>query len=225
MALTSGTDSLAVGNIAPVGDGAVSSLRGGRLNDLIVTELNPQNYEQTARGNSYCLGLRTTTGVSAGNINAAAAAASTQFALWNPVGSGVNLALKRFMCGIISGTIVGGPMSHNQFGGALPTIASVGTTAFNNLFGGGLAAYGGKARFVAHVSGTVLTGGSALIEVKPSTVTFSAGSFAALGGSIAYEDLWGDIVIPPGGGWVPCFAAAGTSVLAVMGVSWTEIPV
>jgi hypothetical protein len=35
----------------------------------------------------------------------------------------------------------------------------------------------------------------------------------------------GDIVLPPGTGWVPLHAGAGTSVLHAYSVTWEEIPI
>ena len=206
-------------------DGVTAAMRGGRLNDLIVSELQPRFAEMAIRSRSYSLALAaTTTGVPAGNITGAAAAASTNFALWNPLGTGVNVVLKRFYFGIVSGSIVVGPLLHNVFSGALPSIASVGT-AFNNLIG---QTYGGQAKFLVNAGGTVaLTGGSALTLLRPSTISFGAAAtaFAAAGGSAHFEDIDGDIVLPPGAGWVPCFSGAGTSLLNAWGITWNEIPI
>lgn len=217
-------DQTQIGFTAPSADGVTSAnMRGGRLNDLIVSMHSPRFYEMTSRGRSYVLPLLTTsTGVAAGNVNAAAAAASTQFALWNPASSGVNLVLKRFTFGIVSGSVVGGPLLHNVFTAAIPTIASVGT-AFNSLVG---QSYTGQAKFVASAAGTALTGGSTIALLRPSTISFSgAAAFSAVAGSAHFEDIDGDIVLAPGTGWVPCFASAGTSLLNSFGIAWNEIPV
>jgi len=205
-----------------VADGGQAQMRAGRQSDLIVSQLHGRYYENVSRGNVFTLNLTaTTTGVAAGNINAAAAAASTQFAIWNPLTSGVNLSLLFMYNGITSGTIVGGPLFHNTFSGNLPTIASSGT-ATNCLVGAG---NGPQAKFVASAAGTALTGGSALSVIRPSTIGYSAGTYAALAGALAYEEIMGSLVIKPGAGWVPCFAAAGTSVLNTWGVVWEEVPV
>ncbi len=218
-------DTTQTGFTSSSADGVTSAMRSGRLNDLIVSEHMPRFAEMAIRSRSYCLALAaTTTGVPAGNITGAAAAASTNFALWNPIGSGVNVVLKRFLFGIISGSIVVGPLLHNVFSGALPTIASVGT-AFNNMIG---LSYGGAAKFAVNAGGSlVLTGGSSLTLLRPSTISFgsAATAFAATGGSANYEDIDGDIVLAPGGGWVPCFSGAGTSLLNAWGITWNEIPI
>jgi hypothetical protein len=217
-------DSTQIGFTAASADGVnPSNMRGGRLNDLIVSLHNPRFAEMAIRGRSYSLGLAaTTTGVTIGNITGAAAAGSTQFALWNPTTSGVNVVLKRFLFGIISGSLAPGPLLHNVFSAALPTIASVGT-ALNNLVGGPT----GQAKFVASAAGTTLTGGSLLSLLRPSTISFGPSTtvYAAAAGSAHFEDIDGDIVLPPGTGWVPCFSAAGTALLNAWGISWNEIPI
>jgi hypothetical protein len=65
----------------------------------------------------------TSSTIAAGNIVSAAAAASTQFALANPVGSGVLLVLSKLIVGPISGTPPGGAVFH----GLIPNVPSLGT--------------------------------------------------------------------------------------------------
>ncbi len=215
-------DTIQIGFTASSSDGVTANMRGGRLNDLIISQHSPRHAELTIRGRSYSVSLLATTGtVAAGNINLAAAAASTQFALWNPAATGVNVILKKLMFGINSGTPAPGPLLHNVFTTTIPTIASVGT-AVNSLVS--TAAYNGQAKFVASAGGTALTGGSALLLLRPSTISFS-GVYSAPGGSAHFEEIDGDIVLPPGTGWVPTFAAAGTTVLNAWGVTWAEVPI
>jgi hypothetical protein len=213
-------DQMTVGPVS-AGDGTQPTLRGGRTGDLIVSELHGRFYEQVSRGNVFGLGVTITTGVAAGNINLAAAAASTQFAIWNPVTNNKYISLLALMVGPVSGTIVGGPLFHSTFTTTLPSIASVGT-AYNLLFGN---TGQPSAKFCASAAGATLTAGSALLTVIPSTITYSAGTFAALAGSAAFELIDGRIVLAPGSGWVPTFAAAGTTVLATIGAIWEEVPV
>ena len=202
-------------------DGTKPQIRAGRQGDMIVSELQGRYFEQTVRGNSYSLNLiATTTGVAAGNINAAAAAVSTQFALWNPPSSKVNLVITKVFAGLISGTPPGGPMFHNLMLQGVPTIASVGV-AQNNFAGGQQP----QARFVTSAAGTALTGGGALTVLRPMQMDFFAAALAA-GANIngAMEETAGDIILPPGTGWVPCFSAAGTTLLNSFGVVWNEVP-
>lgn len=212
-----------VGQPMAEADGTEVSARFGRFSDLIVTQLHDPFYESTARGNRFNMQLAaTTTGIAAGNITGAAAAASTNFALWNPVGSNKNIAISKVFIGIVSGTVVGGPLIHNF--ATAPSIASVLTNGAitNGLLGLGQSSV---ARGVAVAAGTTLTGGGALTAFRISPFFFSAGSYADLGGQAFEEDVSGDIVIPPGYMWVPCFAAAGTTVLSAYGVAWEEVPI
>jgi hypothetical protein len=207
---------------ATASDGATPNARGGRNCETIVSQYNARQFEAVRHGAGFSLTITNTTTIGAGNITgAAAASANTNFSLWNPVTSGVVLVLRRFYFAPVSGTLVGGPLLHNFYSTAIPTIASVGT-AYNRASGLGT---GPAAKFVASAAGTTVTGGSALVAVGPSTITYSAGTYAALAGSTAFEDMDGRFVILPGAGWTPCVAAAGTSVLAQWGVDWDEVPV
>lgn len=203
-------------------DGAQPNARQGRTGELIVSQAHGRYYETTSRGNMFTLTLNaTTTGIAAGNLVGAAAAASTQFALWNPNGSGVNLNILKVNIGLISGTYgTGGPVFHGLFVNGNPTIANVGT-AYNNLAGGRPPI----ARYVASAAGTALTTGTAPVTFRAMTMAYSASAYSAAAGSNTLELVEGDIVLPPGTGWVPLFAAAGTSVLNAYSVTWEEVPV
>ena len=202
-------------------DGAQPNARQGRTGELIFTEGHGRFYEQSSRGSVFTLTLTaTTTGAAAGNLVGAAAAASTQFALWNPVGSGFNLSLQKVFVGLISGTPPGGPIFHGLFVNGNPTIANTGS-AYNNLAGGKAPV----ARYVASAAGVALTGGTGPIVLRAMTIDFSATAFASAAGSNCLELVDGDIVIPPGYGWVPLFASAGTSLLNAYSCTWEEIPI
>jgi hypothetical protein len=105
----------------------------------------------------------------------------------------------------------------------LPTLtASVGT-AYNNLVGG----KSPVARYVASAAGTALTGSSVPVVFRTANVTYSGTAFAAAGGPTAtlIEDLGGDVTIPPGYGWVPCYTGVGTTFLCTFGITWEEVPI
>jgi len=203
-------------------DGSNPNVRQGRTGELIVGQAHARYYEAASRGNLFTLTLTaTTTGVAAGNLVGAAAAASTQFALWNPAGSGVNVNITKVFVGLISGTYgTGGPIFHGLFLNGLPTIASVGT-AYNNLAGGRPP----LTRYVASAAGTTLTGGTAPVTFRPMTMGYSATAYASAAGSNTLDSVEGDIVLPPGTGWLPLFATAGTAVLNAYSVTWEEVPV
>lgn len=209
-----------VGPVAAA-DGATPALRAGRLGDLIHSQLHARYYEQTARGNVFSAMLIATTGtIAAGNIHGAAAAASTQFALWNPTGSGVNLALLRALISAISGTAPGGPVNHSWAVGT-PN-ASVGVRGINNYLGGPPS----KALYIASAAGSALTGApNALQSLRPMDMNIFAAAIAATTAVMPIELVEGDIVIPPGTMWVPTWSGAGTTFLNGYGVSWEEVPI
>lgn len=206
-------------------DGTQTNLRQGRTGEIILSQAHGRYYEQTSRGQLFTLTLSaTTTGIAAGNILGAAAAASTNFAIWNPIGSGFNLSITKVMVGLISGTLATGPLYHAVIQTSNPTINTVSTNgvAYNNLVGG----KSPVARYVAVAAGTALTGASAPVVLRTMNLTFSAAAFAAAAGASTLADLPdGDLIIPPGYGWVPQFSAAGTSVLNSYSVTWEEIPI
>jgi hypothetical protein len=162
----------------------------------------------------------TTTGIAAGNLVAAAAAASTNFALFNPLGSGRVLVLSRLYVGVISGTPVGGPLFHGLFFGA-STVAPSGTIVCNRITGGGLSATS-VAKGYASAAGAALTGGPAPSIIRASSLSFTATAQAEVSAINCVEDIEGDIIIPAGYGWVPLWAGAGTAILNAYTISWKE---
>lgn len=214
------------GLIGPMGantDGSEVAARFDRRNALIVNQLSARYSEATQRGSMYALSLpATTTGAAAGNLKGAAAAAVTNFALWNPLTSGVNLVLTKLLVGVISGTPPGGPLFHS-YATILPTIATLltdGTMGPTNLKGSA-----SLARAIAVAAGSALTGGGALTVLRPASLDFSATAFSDAQGMMAQELIDGDIVIPPGFMYVPTWASAGTALLNAYGLTWEEVPV
>lgn len=203
-----------------VGDGAVSTARAERSGGVTTADVRGHFAEAASRNAVYTLTLgATTTGVAAGNIVAAAAAASTQFALWNPVSSGKNIELLRFGMGVISGTPGAGPVFHGIFVG-VPTLTTSIGTANSNLAGQTAASV---ARWMASAAGLALTGGSAPITHSCSAFSSTATAQASVGELNCIENLDGAIVLPPGTGWVPLWSAAGTALLNAYSITWQEV--
>ena len=204
-------------------DGSSRDLRLSKSGALVTARAHSEFYETTSRGNIFSLALHVgTTAISAGNLINAAAAASTQFALWNPIGSGKNLNLLKFSVIVVSGT---SPVTGIFHSGAVtaPSIAtSVVTPIQNNLIG---AAANCVAKAATHATGVTLTGGSALLTIRSASMGFSAGTFAALGGYGTTEKIDGDIVVAPGTMWVPTWQAAGTNMLVGYSITWEEVPI
>src|SRR4029077_12268711 len=173
------------------------------------------------RGNVYSLVLTaTTTGVAVGNIAGAVAAASTNFVLWNPTASQKALVLLKFGMGVISGTPGAGPMFHGTIT-TLPTIASLGGPAVTNLTGGDTCAV---SKLVASAASTALTGGGAPTTLRIADFASTATAQASVGELRVVEYIDGEIILPPGVGWLPLWGAAGTALLNGYSITWEEVP-
>jgi hypothetical protein len=170
-------------------------------------------------GLEFAMTLAATTGtIAAGNIVAAAAAASTQFALSNPLGSGVVLVLSKLMIGVISGTPPGGNIFHGVIPN-VPTLAASG--AIVNLKPG---SFGSRAKGYSSAGGAALTGGLAPTILRAALLSFTATAQATVGANLALEDVDGDIVIPVGYTWLPLWSGAGTTLLNAYTITWKERP-
>ena len=217
------------GQIGPLklSDSVTTVLRQNRTAELAVGYNHPHYSDTASNGVIYTLYQSATqTGISAGNLINAAAAAATQFALWNPVGSGVNVTLTRFSFAIISATTLPTNIFHGLFVNGVPSINTTydaGEYAANDLAGGKAP----RAKYVntAAQSGTNLTGGSAPVAFRQAHIAFSATTYSNATGREFTEHLEGDIVLPPGTGWLPLWSGAGSSVLNAYSVTWVETPI
>ena len=212
--------------LTQLSDGTVAPARASRIGAEVVGDGQGRYYEAASRGNVFSAGLTAwTSTVAAGNILLAAAAASTQFAIWNPAGSGKNLSLLKFGVYPISGTAPIPAVFHSATLTAPSIATSVAATygwfGCNNV---GMAA-ASVARVLASQAGSALTGSSALTIIRAADLFITAGAAANLQGMKVIEYIDGDIVIPPGTGWVPTWAAAGTTFLGGYSITWEEIPV
>lgn len=176
---------------------------------------------QAHSGQMFTLTLAaTTTGIAAGNLTGAAAAAATQFALTNPLTSNKNLVLTKFQVGIISGTAGAGPLFHG-FMTTNPTLASIGGTIRANLLGNTTITSVATPHSLA--AGSALTGGSAPITFRQADFSSTNTAQATVGLIKTNEIIDGDIIVPPGITWVPLWSAAGTSVLNAYSITWYEM--
>ena len=201
-------------------DGPVRIARQGAA---IVADAHGRYHEACQRGQMFSLLLTaTTTGVAAGNILGAAGAAITQFALLNPSTSGKNYSLSKFCMGVISGTPAAGPLFH----GYLPNIGTIsagspGGAVRNNLPNAAASA----AIPWSLAAGSALTGGQAPVALRCADMSTTATAQATVGMVKTTDFIDGEIVIPPGFGWVPLWAAAGTTLLNAYSITWEEVPV
>lgn len=213
-------------------DGTNNNLRQGRTSELIVSQNHARYYETTSRGNMFSLTMTASVGgVAAGHLltntyqGTPLANQATQFAIWNPLGSGFNMSIHKVFVGIVSGTPPGGPVFHGAFANGNPTNPATfdaGRAAVNNLIGG-------RQTIMRYIStattGTTLTGAAAPSVVRPMNLQYSAAAYASTAGSNMLDLVDGDIVIPPGYGYIPIWTTAGTSILNSYSVSWEEVPI
>lgn len=203
-------------------DGDLTQERGTKDGSLAGVNAHGYYQEPTYRGNVFSMNLAaTTTGVAAGNLVSAAAAAAVQFALFNPPSSGKLLVLLRFRMGIISGTPAAGPLFHGFYVGST-SVAGTGTI-LNNIVGGSTASVA-KGFATAASTGTALTGGPAvqthMLANLTTTATAQASPYV-----VSTDDLLdGVLIVPQNGGWAPLWSAAGTSLLSAYSITWEEIP-
>jgi hypothetical protein len=203
-------------------DGTISPARCSRIGCLCTGDAHGKYYEQTSRGNVYSLMLTATSGnIAAGNLWAAAAGATYQFALWNPIGSGKNLALLKFQVWTVSGTAPVPPVIH-AYASGVPTLATTVVTAIacNNI---GLGA-ASVARALTSVAGTALTGATATFLLRAADLAVGAGTLTPANAFElkATEYIDGDIVIPPGTMWAPQWATAAATLWGAS-ITWEEI--
>src|SRR5436305_12888471 len=91
-------------------DGSLTTARGNKEGAALSSNMGGLYEEATVRGQVFSLVLPlSSTGIAAGHIVGAAAAAATQFAVFNPLTSAKNLVLLEFAMGIVSGTFQAGP--------------------------------------------------------------------------------------------------------------------
>jgi hypothetical protein len=221
---------LKVGPLGSAGsaDGTYVTQRASRVGNQLVANGQGWYAENATRGLISSMTLTAwTTNISAGNLLGATAAASTQFALWNPAGSGVNISLLKFSINITSGTTPISGIWHGV-GSTAPTIASATAAAPASYIGSNnalVASYAGKAGYLTHATGSALTGASAPRATRLVGLNITAGTYANLAGVAFMDMVDGDIVLPPNTFWVPLWAAQGTTVLGGYSITWEEIPI
>lgn len=196
--------------------------RGTKEAAAVGANLSGLYEEANIRGQIFTLVQPLTgTGIAAGHIVGAAAAAATQFAIFNPATSTKNLVLLEFALAVVSGTFPAGPCVHGYIPN-VPTLAASGTP-ISNIMGGAAAA--SVAKCYVSSAGAALTGGLAPVGHKLSNFgsTNTAQASPYLVNTIEYLD--GKLIVPPGVGWLPMFSAAGTSCLLGWSVTWREVPI
>lgn len=211
--------------IAPVGKMVQSSFPAGDYSELIATELLPRNYNAAYQGwqFSFSSGSVTASGAAGkdGNTTASPAtllvSASPTFAIWNPPGSGKNVVIDKVGALTLSGT-PNGPLYWN-YGPYVTGITATTSTVVSGIAGNSPAS-------VMKVYSAVATTGSPAGIAYKLACGFTVVS--ALGTGMAtpfYEDVGGDIIVPPGEWLALASSGTGTSHVYQVSVSWLELPV
>lgn len=201
-----------------ISDGANNGIALGRQSELLATELHGR-YKELASRSLLFHGISPAVTVAAANVSPIAAGGTPILGLWNPPGSGKNLALIKHHIANISGQ-PGGPLLWNF---ALNQNLSVAQSGFAQSIPGTLAATSSSAgRVLANTAAT----GSTLSQLLKIAQCISAGT-AALGSSIVapFEEEAGDIVLPPGALLSLAAYAAGSSHVLMASFAWEEFPI
>lgn len=205
------------GNTGATQDGALSSLRLGRLNDLIVSELHGRLHETNVRGNLFSAYVSAYTIVSTTDISPLPANTGVPIlGLMNPAGSGKNFSIVRAIVTTTSGT-PGGPIWWNVIPSPCGITAATNFTALNN------ATFNAAGSVSKVYSATAITGSSAGVPLCP--LGGPAASAVGAGLYAAYDEPAGGIIIPQGAFAGLAATATGSSHVVSAAIFWEEVPV
>jgi hypothetical protein len=196
-------------------DGAGSDFRFSRGSELIVSDGLPKYYEQTLTQLHF--------GALIASVAPGTAISTTPpLAIWNPPNSGVLLVPTLLAVGYVSGTL-GAGFLNALFVASQQTAPTTGTelTPFGmilNATKGRGRAFSGSTLAATPVACGVLGSLQATLATAPAAGGFSPFVQGEVG-------LDGRFIVPPGSVFgVQAVAAAGTTPLVAMSLSWLEIP-
>ena len=204
-----------MGKVGPsvVADGSSALVRLGKTGELIAHTAHGKYFEAASRGNLFMASL------AVGGVAPGTAFSTTPtIALWNPPGSGILCAIQQVWVGYVSGTLGAGTLCH----GVNPSQVTAPTTGTEITPQGALLgvlraktrAYTGA---TVSVTPVILRASLHLGAALATTATFPA---------VAYDEVDGSIVIPPGSLWAyHGVAAAGTTPLVIVSALFEEVPI
>lgn len=193
-------------------DGAVTTLRGERTGSGCVVFGHACYSEPSSRGN-----VMTASNAAAGVAPGTALSTTPPLAIWNPVGSGVNLHIHSVSVGYVSGTLGPGSIVYGYVPsqGTVPTTGTEITPVCNKL---------GAPRGIARAF-TGSTVNATPLLLKPA---FIMGAFVGGANNCpapAVDIIDGAICVQPGSVFViQGVAGAGTSPLVILSATWEEVP-
>ena len=194
--------------VAP--DGVYNPIRLGKSGEVAVTQAHSPNAEIVVRGHAY-IASQDVAGVAPGT----ALGTTPPLALWNPTGSGKNLIVMKAYLGYVSGTLGAGTVCLAQV--TQPAAPTTGTelVPVNALLGGPRGI--GRAFTGSTVAGTPTI-------VRGSFVLGAFLASTAVVPGLLKDDIVGEIVVAPGNCLVmQAVAAAGTTPLTLMSITWEEV--
>jgi hypothetical protein len=173
--------------------------------------LYPEHYVSASKGN---IGIvsNAAAGVAPGTVLSTA----PPITLHNPASSGVNLAIIRTSMGYVSGTLGAGTIVYAY---AAQPAAPTGGTGLTELSG----LIGGTAPVGTAYTGSTIAATAAII--RPAFILGASLASTAYPPDKLVDEVNGSIVIPSG--YVFCMegiAAAGTSPLVILSITWEVIP-
>lgn len=193
-------------------DGSVIGSRAGRLGDQIVSELNGKYYEQASRGRLFHAFAIVTAPV----IFSTAAGTGGPL-LWNPPNSGVNLSVLAITTNVTVVTTVAAALGLT--GNSGQTSAPTSTTVIDqrsNAYIGGAASVSTPYRI-----GTPTNAGGFFLPLTG----LHTGALTVDTTTVAFIDVGGAIIAPPGT-WVSIAASAtATTTVAQLGMLYSEVPI
>ena len=202
---------------ASLGPGANPPVRQGNMGDLIVSELHGRFYETNYRGALFGAALNSIT-VASTNVTPVNGTNTTPlFTIFNPIGSGKNISIVKFVQSLVSGT-PGGPLLWNTL--ALPqTVTNSTFTVPFNMYS--LVQAGSVAKcWTQQAIGSATVAGTAF-----RTAGGFAASAAGAGVATYTEEYAGDFIIPQGSAVSLVATATGTSHVFSGFLEWEELPV
>jgi hypothetical protein len=222
------------GQVGPqvVADGATAAVRQGRSAEVVFQQLHGRLYEQNFRGAVFSGGMGLTSISNVTYTTGTLGATVTPIAgVYNPVGSGVNLAILQAVLGVTVTAATGtGGAPFVWASSITTTVVTTGNAPLNRKT---LQPQGSAARDLTNVAPTglspnlavrfasALTGG---LLKNVSSVETAVGQNIGTAG-ITVEQLDGAIIVPPGG--VLALLATTTPVAhsAVSALVWEEVAV
>jgi hypothetical protein len=197
-----------------LGDGVEQQIQLGKQGELVVG--GAARYTSIVQGGRCWRATTAVSGVAPGTAIGTTAA----FALHNPHGSAVDLAILEISMGYISGTLGAGTVFVCANGAAKVNEAAPTGTAITVI----------NARIGSADSSVAKPFTTATLATAPTPILpiFCPGASLASTAAIPWQlvsDIGGGLVIGPGGVMsLQAVAAAGTSPLVVYGCLWQEIP-